>query len=336
MSAKYAAPPFDPQLVPALAALNERMPSTQSVSTLIAKRSAVVEPSAPDAPWADGVVFEKKIRSLGLVWDRRRIPGLPGDPDVTVSVVQRKDHDDGGPGIYAIHGGGMVGGSDLAGYWYVLDWIVEFDAVAVSVDYRLAPENRAPAPVNDCYAGALWMAAHASDLGFDSDRLLLTGSSAGGGLAAATALLARDSGGPRFVGQVLVQPMLDDRNVSVSSHQFDGIGIWDRSSNEAGWTALLGASRGCADVSMYASPARADDLANLPPTFITVGSSEVFRDECVEYASRIWAAGGVADLHVWAGGFHGYEMFAPEAFVSGATVEARLSFVRRLFASAEG
>jgi acetyl esterase/lipase len=128
-------------------------------------------------------------------------------------------------------------------------------------------------------------------------------------------------------------PMLDDRNDSFSSHQMEGLGIWDRTANDTGWTALLGSSRGTADVSPYAAPARATDLSGLPPALIEVASAETFRDEDIAYASRIWAAGGVAELHVWPGGFHSFDGFAPTAQISQEAKSARLRWLRRLLPS---
>jgi len=148
----------------------------------------------------------------------------------------------------------------------------------------------------DVYAGLVWTARHATDLGIDPDRIVVDGASAGAGLTAAVALLARDRGEPKLAGQLLACPMLDDRGDTPSSLQMAGLGVWDRTSNETGWTALLGADRGGASVSLYAAPARADDLRGLPPMFIDVGSAETFRDEAVTYATRFWQAGGQADL----------------------------------------
>jgi len=204
--------------------------------------------------------------------------------------------------------------------------------VVVSVEYRLAPETPHPGPIDDCYAGLLWTAAHADELGFDPDRMIVAGGSAGGGLAAALALRARDQSGPALLGQMLIYPMLDDRNDTPSAHQMAGLGGWDHSANEFGWTALLGERRGAPDVSPYAAPARADDLSGLPPAFIDVGSAETFRDEDVAYASRIWQAGGRAELHVWPGGFHGFDGIAPHAAVSQAAVAARADWLARLLA----
>jgi acetyl esterase/lipase len=123
--------------------------------------------------------------------------------------------------------------------------------------------------------------------------------------------------------------MLDDRNTSISSQQYVGIGVWDSRSNEVGWSALLGSRRGTANVSAYAAPARASDLSRLPPTYIDCGSAEVFRDEDVAYATRIWGDGGVAELHVWAGGHHGFDMMFPKAALSVAARRARTEFIRR-------
>lgn len=203
----------------------------------------------------------------------------------------------------------------------------------VSVAYRLAPEHPHPAPFDDCYAGLVWTAEHAAELGIDPDRLVVAGRSAGGGLAAAVALAARDRSGPALIGQFLFCPMLDDRNDTVSARQMVGLGVWDRTANETGWTALLGNARGGPDVSPYAAPARATDLSGLPPAFIDVGSAETFRDEDAAYALRIWQAGGVADLHVWPGGFHGYARMVPGAQISRATHAVRWEWLRRMLAA---
>ncbi len=142
--------------------------------------------------------------------------------------------------------------------------------------------------------------------------------------------MARDRGGPLLAGQMLMCPMLDDRNDTPSSWQMAGRGVWDHTANETGWSALLGESRGGPDVSPYAAPARAADLSGLPPAFVDVGSAETFRDEDVAYASRIWQAGGIAELHVWPGGFHGFTMMAPDTAVSRAASAAQVGWLRRL------
>jgi acetyl esterase/lipase len=257
------------------------------------------------------------------------VPGYEG-AELVVSIFSSQSGVGAGPGFFHTHGGGMIIGDRFAGIDVVLDWVERFGGVCVSVEYRLAPEFPDPYPVEDCYAALVWTAEHAAELGIDPDRLVIAGASAGGGLAAGTTLLARDRKGPRLAGQVLIYPMIDDRNATVSSHQIDGVGVWDRTSNETGWDALLGERRGTDAVSIYAAPSRATDLSGLPPAFLDVGSAEVFRDEDVAYASTIWACGGVAELHVWPGGFHGFDLMAPQAVLSQAMTAARTAWVERL------
>jgi acetyl esterase/lipase len=193
-------------------------------------------------------------------------------------------------------------------------------------------EHPHPAPIDDVYAGLLWTADHAAELGIDSERIVVAGTSAGGGLTASLALTVRDKGGPRLLGQLLMSPMLDDRNDSASLQQMDGRDIWDRGWNGFGWTALLGPARGGLDVPPYAAPARATDLSGLPPAYIDVGSAESLRDEGIAYATRIWQVGGDAELHVWSGGFHVFDMIAPDARISKAAREARHSWLGRRLA----
>ncbi len=217
----------------------------------------------------------------------------------------------------------------------VLDLADSVGAAVVSVEYRLAPETPHPGPVEDCFAAVSWVAAHADQYGMDPDQIVIIGGSAGGGLAAAVGLLARDRGAPSLAGQLLMCPMLDDRNDSASVVQMAPTRMWNRAANEVGWTALLGTARGGPDVSPYAAPARADDLSGLAPTFIDVGSADSFRDEDVDYARRIWAAGGDAELHVWPGGFHGFDGIAPQAALSKAAIAARMNWLQRLLARSQ-
>ena len=232
------------------------------------------------------------------------------------------------PGVVHLHGGGMIAGDERSDMPTVLDWVEQAGVMVVSVDYRLAPEHPYPAGVEDCYAALLWTAEHAAELGLDG-RLVVSGISAGGGLAAATALLNRDRGGPPLAGQLLICPMLDDRNVDGSTQPWE---TWSAVSNLTGWTALLGEARGGPEVSPYAAPARATDLSGLPPAFVDVGTADIFREEDVDYARRIWAAGGAADLHVWAGGYHGFDALVPTAAVSKAARSARIDWLRRVLA----
>jgi acetyl esterase/lipase len=208
-------------------------------------------------------------------------------------------------------------------------YVAEFGAVVVSVEYRLAPEHPDPAPVEDCYAGLVWTAKHAEELGIDAERIMIAGASSGGGLAAGTALLARDRGFPPLSHQVLICPMLDDRIITHSSRMLVGEGGTDRNDILFGWTSLLGERRGGPNVSPYAAPARARDLSGLPRTYLDAGSTEVFRDEVIDYATRLSQAGVCVDLHIWGGGFHGFDQFAPHAALSRASLAARDEYLRR-------
>ncbi|WP_017586620.1 alpha/beta hydrolase [Nocardiopsis ganjiahuensis] len=315
-------PPFDPELAAALAAVGEEIPSSVTPEMLPALRAggAARAPGPAVDMTLDGSFQEKEYTARGT--DGAEVP----------LTVWRTERTTAATGVlYWIHGGGMVAGTHRG--WEIptlLEYARELDLVLVSVDYRLAPEHPHPAPVEDCYAGLEWSVGHAAEIGADPARLVVGGLSAGGGLAAATCLLARDRGGPQALGQLLLCPMLDDRNDSVSSHQMAGVGVWDRVSNATGWGALLGDRAGGPDVSPYAAPARAEDLSGLPPAFLDVGSAETFRDEVVDYASRIWKAGGNAELHVWPGGFHSFDGFAPDAVLSRSARQQRLPWLRRI------
>ncbi|MEW2810462.1 alpha/beta hydrolase [Streptomyces massasporeus] len=319
----HVPPPFDPELAAALELIRDMISPGLTLDEIAEVRQGPGIQMLAELDLTMGGTFEV---------EDRRVPGPEGEPDISLLICRPAAPETAGPRpvIYHVHGGGMVIGNNRVGVDVPLAWAQALDAVVVSVEYRLAPEHPHPAPVEDVYAGLSWTADHAAELGADPERIVIAGASAGGGLCAALALLTRDRKGPQPIGQVLMCPMLDDRNDSPSTYQMAGLGIWDRTSNETGWTALLGSRRGGPDVPAYAAPARAEDLTGLPPAFLDVGSAETFRDEVVAYASRIWQAGGVAELHVWPGGFHGFDGFAPQAAVSQAARAAHLTWLRRL------
>jgi acetyl esterase/lipase len=319
-------PPYDPELLPAITAMAQAEGPAFTLEMIEAIRQA---PSRFPVPTVEDM---RRRGAFGVT--ERLVPGPAGAPDVSLLICRPTGITAPVPCLYFIHGGGMMLGNNRSGGAAgALGHAEQIGAALVSVEYRLAPETPHPGPVDDCYAGLTWTVDHAEELGIDLERLIVGGASAGGGLAAAVALLARDRGGPHLKGQMLLCPMLDDRNDTPSSLQMAGLGLWDRGANEVGWTALLGDARGGPDVSEYAAPARATDLSGLPPAFIDVGSAETFRDEDVAYATRIWQAGGEAELHVWPGGFHGFTGMVPDAALSKAATAAQLTWLRRLLST---
>ena len=274
------------------------------------------------------------LDDLELIHDERRV-GLP-QGELILSIVQpAKDSTALRPAMYNIHGGGMILGNRFSSYFSdALRWVADHGLVMISPEYSLAPEQPAPRAAIECHAGLEWVAHHSVELGIDADRLILAGASGGGGLAASVALLARDRGGPQLLAQLLLCPQLGDRHDTVSSRQFTAangaIDPWPAETNRFAWNALLGEGHENREVSIYESPARADDLSGLPPAYIDVGGNEVFRDADVAYASRLWEGGVNAELHVWPGGFHGFDGAVPAAPVSLAAKAARDGWLRRI------
>ncbi|WP_329038930.1 alpha/beta hydrolase [Streptomyces sp. NBC_01725] len=272
---------------------------------------------------------------VGRAVDRREVtvPGSDGTP-IPLSVFSPAGAESpaGAPCVYWMHGGGMVMGDRFSQIDIPLEWLDELGVVVVTVDYRLAPEATGTTLVDDCYQGLLWTVGHAAELGIDPARIVVAGTSAGGGLAAGVALLARDLGGPAIAAQMLICPMLDHRNVTVSSRQYSGDpDVWTREMNAFGWRSVLGGAED-EQVPGHVSPAVADDVSNLPTAYVDAGSAEVFRDEDVAYATRIWASGGQAELHVWAGGCHGLDALFPQAHVSAAARRTRTGWLTRVLA----
>ncbi len=238
----------------------------------------------------------------------RRDHVVRADPELVVRVHRPRNLVVPGACLYSIHGGGYVLGTydmDDAMFDRYCD---KFGCVGVSVEYRLAPETPYPGPLDDCYAGLAWTFEHAHELGIDPVRVGITGISAGGGLAAALGLLARDRSEFPVAFQLLECPMLDDRQSTVSSRH-DDLVVWSRASNTFGWKCYLGDLYGSDDVPAYAAPARATDLSGLPDTFVITGGADGFRDEDIEYARRLGHAGVSTDLCVIAGAPHGVQFF---------------------------
>ncbi|CAL4858826.1 alpha/beta hydrolase [Microbacterium sp. MM2322] len=315
---RHPHPPFDPDVRRALAERDDVVTGL-AASDIPALRAGAVAPS-------------REAYTLGGKFDDREVGTVSAD-GTRVRLVVLTPHGVSGPHpvLFHVHGGGMVVGSAYDVLPELGGLALDLGCAIVSVDYRLAPEQPYPAPLDDVYAGWEWIVREGAAFGLDPARVIVHGVSAGGGLAAGAVLRARDEDGPAAIGQMLVYPMLDHRNDSASARQMEGVGAWDRRANATGWAAYLGALDR-ATVPPYASPALADDLSGLPATFLEVGSAETFRDEDVDYARRIWAAGGEAELHVWPGGAHAFDALVPDAPLSRDAREARVRWLRRLLA----
>jgi acetyl esterase/lipase len=259
----------------------------------------------------------------------RTVPGPVGAPEVPVRVYSPTGASAASPCLFWIHGGGMVLGSIALDDFNLQNIVESIGCVAVSVEYRLAPEHPFPAPLEDCYAALKWTHANAAVLGVDPRRIAVGGGSAGGGLAAGLVLLARDRGEVPVAFQWLIYPMLDDRNITPSSQTIVEPRVWNRASNLFGWRAYLGVEPGSGGVSEYASPSRATDLGNLPAAYLAVGSQDLFLDEDSDYALRLARAGVPVELQVYPGAFHGSELFAPTAAVSVRMVADRVAALKR-------
>ncbi|KAH7110270.1 Alpha/Beta hydrolase protein [Dactylonectria macrodidyma] len=256
-----------------------------------------------------------------LVIQDRTISGPQGD--IIISIITHKtglSNQTKRPSIFYVHGGGMVAGDRFLGLSLFIPLVKSMDVVLLTVEYRLAPEHPGLALVTDAYAALSWFAEHTEELGVNPAKIIVAGSSAGGGIAAGTVLMARDRGGPQVAAQMLQTPMLDDRNTTVSAQHYESVrGAYSSANNKIAWLCVLGDKVGQEDVSYYIAPARAKDLSRLPITYVDVGGAEPFRDEAINYALRLSQCGVLTDLHVWGGCFHGFEMVSTLAIAKSST-----------------
>ncbi|MCX5112693.1 alpha/beta hydrolase [Streptomyces sp. NBC_00378] len=308
--------PVDPELAPWLALL-----PALDVGDAAAARATVEAMGAAAPPF---------VLPEGVESSEHRVVGAPGAPEVPMSVFRPAGSGTGLPAVLYVHGGGFIleeGDGDRA---LAARWAAELGAVVVSVRYRLAPEHPYPAATEDCYAALDWLAANADGLGVDPARIAVAGMSAGGGLAAALALLARDRGGPALCFQLLDIPELDDRLDTPSMREFTDTPVWNRTNAVHSWRAYLGADRDpAAPVPAYAAPARAEDLSGLPPAYVAVSDLDPLRDEGLDYAQRLVQAGVPTELHLFPGTFHGAAGFVPDTAVTRRMTEGALDALRR-------
>jgi acetyl esterase/lipase len=296
-------------LDPELAAVLEWLPHIELDDPVAARRAfdQALEAIVVEIPGIERLTVED-----------RTVPGRNGGPDVRVRVYRPAAATRTAvPGVVMIHGGGFVVGSIDAEHAGAAAIAIDTGGVVVSVDYRLAPEHAYPAALDDCYAALCWLHDEAAALHVDPARVALAGASAGGGLAAATALYARDQGGPAVCFQLLQIPELDDRLETPSMQRFVDSPLWNRPLAVQSWRAYLGALAGADDVPAYAAPSRATDLSGLPPAYVSTAENDPLRDEGIDYAQRLLQAGVSVELHQFPGTFHG------SALVTTAAVSRR-------------
>ena len=252
----------------------------------------------------------------GVAAEDRTVPGPEDSPDVAVRIYRPEKQPGQLPALLWIHGGGYMLGEIDQEDFTSKTFALAGECVVVSVEYRLAPEHPYPAPLEDCYAALKWLSAHAGELGVDPSRIAIGGASAGGGLAAGLALLARDRAEVNIAFQLLVYPMINDCNITPASDVLPDTLFWTRENNLFGWRSYLGCEPGKEGVSCYAAAYRADNLEGLPPAYISVGDLDLFAQEDIEYARRLIEAGIPTELHVYPGGCHAFDMLVPDADIS--------------------
>lgn len=262
--------------------------------------------------------------SSGAAEDEREISvtevlAATGGRSVGVRLYRPRDPQHPMPALLDIHGGGFISGSVERNDLQNRRIAKETGCLVAAVRYSLSPETRFPGAIEECYAALEWLDAHCGELGLARGHTVVMGNSAGGGLAAALALLARDRGALTIASQLLLWPMLDDRTcIAPHPNPHAGEFVWTAEANRFGWRSLLGVEPGSEDVSPYAAPARAESLSGLPPTMMIATTLDLFVDENLDYARRLTRSGVPVELHLLPGAFHGFLRMAPEAGVSRA------------------
>ena len=291
-----------------------------TIKALLAQPRLLSLDDLPASRKASKEMWAKMRTSLpdipSVVSEDRLIPGPEGSPDVKVRIYRPARQFEPLPCLLWIHGGGYLLGDidqeDLTSKQFVL----AAECVVVSVDYRLAPENPYPAPLEDCYTALKWLSDNAEECCVDSRRIAIGGASAGGGLAAGLAILARDRNQVNVIFQLLIYPMINDCNTAAADDALPDTILWTREFNMMGWRSYLGCEPGGEGIECYAAAYRGTDMDGLPPAYIAVGDLDLFAQEDVEYARRLIAAGVPTELHVYPGACHAFDVLVPGANIS--------------------
>jgi acetyl esterase/lipase len=305
----------DPAVLPAL----EAFPSIKATRETLPAMRAAMEPVLKGAPVPDLPVEARDIRMSSP--EGHGVRAILLRPEGMTGTV---------PALLHIHGGAYIIGVPEMSVPELTETAHQLGIVILSVDYRLAPEHPFPAGLEDCYSALAYLHENAAALGIDSTRIAVMGESAGGGLAASLALLARDRGVYPLAFQLLDAPMMDDRTCVRPHNPVTGEFIFTPADNHFGWSCLLGTEPGGPDVSPYAAAARATQLEGLPPALIATGALDLFLEENVDYAMRLNAAGVAAELHVYPGCPHGYVIASQAAVSKRALADKRAALHRAL------
>lgn len=243
--------------------------------------------------------------------------------------VYRPEGELSGAGLLWIHGGGYILGAPVINDRECALYARDLNLLVVSVGYRLAPKHPFPSALDDCFAGWQWLLENANDLGIDPRRIVVSGQSAGGGLAAGLVQRIHDEGGIQPAGQALFCPMLDDR--TAAKFELDALRhkLWSNKNNRGAWHHYLGGKPGADNIPQYAAPARRQDLSGLPPAWVGVGDIDLFYDEDCDYAARLQQAGVPCHLEVFPGAPHGFEITVIDAAVTRQCWDSNYQFLRK-------
>ena len=312
-------PISDPQLVSALNNFYELLPDGINLNDIPAMR----------------IVFNKLFKAMeqespkitGVITSDHYACGAGNQPDVLVRIYQPEKRPDTLPALVWIHGGGYVLGNINCDDLKVKQMTLALNCVIASVEYRLAPEHPFPAPLEDCYTVLKWLKDNSTKFGIDASNIAIGGASAGGGLAAGLGLLARDRGEIDVSYQFLIYPMIDDSNIKQTCDDIPDTPVWSRANNLTGWRAYLSDQFGSDNISPYGAPTRASNLSGLPPTYIGVGTADLFREENISYARKLMDANVKTDFHVYPDGFHGFDILANESDLAQRFITEQMNIV---------
>lgn len=313
---------LDPELIEPLKGLMEAtggfdLSDIQATRAMVDGMVGAINAEAPPTP--------------GIEIKNRVVPSHEGGVEVPIRIYRPANASSPLPALLWMHPGGYVIGSIEMDELMARQLASDVGCAIVSVNYRLAPEHPYPAALDDCYGVLQWLGEQAAGLGIDPTRIAIGGASAGGGLAAGLALLARDRGGIMPMFQYLIYPAIDDSNIEAASDTVPENLFWSRKNTRIGWNAYLDGKESSLEVPEYAAAIRARDVSGLPDAFIGVGTADMFLDENIEYAERLSASGAEVEIRVYPGAFHAFDGFAPMARVSQAFVADRINALRRAF-----